>query len=89
MEINPAMLTTLIALGSLTVAILTLMRNRRGDDRQESEHIARMDQKLDSIRSGVDDIRIEQRTVQRDMSSLSERVARVEADVETLKGERR
>ena len=85
MEINPAMLTTLIALGSLTVAILTLVRNRRGDNREEAAKIATMDSKLDSIRSGVDDIRVEQRTVQRDIRNLTERVARVESEVDMIK----
>lgn len=89
MNINPTAITALIALLSLIVAVLTLMRNRRGDDRQDAAKIALMDGKLDSIRSGVDDIRVEQRAVQRDLSSLSERVARVEADVDTLKEERK
>lgn len=89
MNINPTAMTALIALLSLIVAVLTLMRNRRGDDRQDAAKIALMDGKLDSIRSGVDDIRVEQRAVQRDLSNLSERVARVEADVDTLKEERK
>lgn len=86
MSITP---TVLIALLSLIVAALTLLRSKRGDDRQDAAKIALMDGKLDSIRSGVDDIRVEQRAVQRDLSSLSERVARVEADVDTLKEERK
>ena len=89
LEFSPAMMTALIALFSLIVAVLSLSRNRRGDERSEAEHIARMDQKLDSIRSGVDDIRVDQRAIQRDVSSLSERVARVEADVATMKEERK
>lgn len=89
MNINPTAMTALIALLSLIVAVLTLMRNRRGDDRQDAAKIALMDGKLDSIRSGVDDIRVEQRAVQRDISNLTERVARVEAEVDTLKEERK
>lgn len=86
MSITP---TVLIALLSLIVAALTLMRSKRGDDRQEAAKIALMDGKLDSIRSGVDDIRVEQKAVQRDISSLNERVARVEVEVDTLKEERK
>jgi len=82
MSITP---TVLIALLSLIVAALTLMRSKRGDDRQDAAKIALMDGKLDSIRSGVDDIRIEQKAVQRDISSLNERIARVEVEVDTLK----
>ena len=82
MSITP---TVLIALLSLIVAALTLMRSKRGDDRQDAAKIALMDGKLDSIRSGVDDIRVEQKAVQRDISSLNERVARVEVEVDTLK----
>lgn len=82
MSITP---TVLIALLSLIVAALTLLRSKRGDDRQDAAKIALMDGKLDSIRSGVDDIRVEQKAVQRDISSLNERVARVEVEVDTLK----
>lgn len=82
MSITP---TVLIALLSLIVAALTLMRSKRGDDRQDAAKIALMDGKLDSIRSGVDDIRVEQKAVQRDISSLNERVARVEVEVDALK----
>lgn len=89
MNITPASMTALIALLSLIVAVLSLARNKRGDDRQDAAKIALMDGKLDSIRSGVDDIRVEQRAVQRDISNLTERVARVEADVDTLKEERK
>lgn len=85
MNINPTAMTALIALLSLIVAVLTLMRNRRGDDQREAAKIALMDGKLDSIRSGVDDIRVEQKAVQRDISSLNERVARVEVEVDALK----
>lgn len=85
MNINPTSMTALIALLSLIVAVLTLMRNRRGDDQREAAKIALMDGKLDSIRSGVDDIRVEQKAVQRDISSLNERVARVEVEVDALK----
>lgn len=86
MSITP---TVLIALLSLIVAALTLMRSKRGDDRQDAAKIALMDGKLDSIRSGVDDIRVEQKAVQRDISSLNERVARVEVEVDALKEERK
>ena len=87
MNITPTMLTAIIALLSLIVAAMSLARNRRKDDTQEAAKMALMDGKLDSIRSGVDDIRVEQRAVQRDISNLTERVARVEAEVDTLKEE--
>lgn len=87
MNITPPMLTAIIALLSLIVAAMSLSRNRRKDDTQEAAKMALMDGKLDSIRSGVDDIRVEQRAVQRDISNLTERVARVEAEVDTLKEE--
>lgn len=87
MNITPTMLTAIIALLSLIVAAMSLARNHRKDDTQEAAKMALMDGKLDSIRSGVDDIRVEQRAVQRDISNLTERVARVEAEVDTLKEE--
>lgn len=85
MNITPATLTAIIALLSLIVAAMSLSRNKRGDDQREAAKIALMDGKLDSIRSGVDDIRVEQKAVQRDISSLNERVARVEVEVDALK----
>lgn len=85
MNISSTTLTAIIALLSLIVAAMSLARNRRGDDQREAAKIALMDGKLDSIRSGVDDIRVEQKAVQRDISSLNERVARVEVEVDALK----
>lgn len=89
MNVTPATLTAIIALLSLIVAAMSLARNKRGDDRQDAAKIALMDGKLDSIRSGVDDIRVEQKAVQRDISSLNERIARVEVEVDILKEERK
>lgn len=87
MNITPTMLTTVIALLSLIVAAMSLSRYKKGDDQREAAKIALMDGKLDSIRSGVDDIRVEQKAVQRDISNLNERIARVEVEVDILKEE--
>ena len=55
----------------MIVAAMSLARNRRGDDQREAAKIALMDGKLDSIRSGVDDIRIEQKVEREQVAKVT------------------
>ena len=52
-----------IALGALIVAALGFVFNRRKDVTQSASDFARVDAQLGSIKSGVDDIRVEIRSL--------------------------
>lgn len=70
----------IIALGSLAVAVMALLLKGRGDTKASAAESARTQTKLDSIATGVDDIRVEQRTMRQRVDGLSERMAGVEKD---------
>ena len=69
---------TLIALGGLLVAVLTVIltgrRDTRGDDAEKDENKA----ELISNRSGVEDLRVDNRTLREDLSKLAADVARID-----------
>lgn len=71
--------STIIALGALLVSILGLIFNGRKDTRSDAAANAITQTKLDSLISGVDDIRVEMRTMRDNITSHGERLAKVEA----------
>lgn len=73
----------MIALGSLVVAFLTLLLKGRVDTKASASENARTQTKLDSIATGVDDIRVEQRAMRERVDGLSERVAGAESAIKS------
>ena len=69
----------LVSLGALLVSGLGLLLSGRKESRQDGAGAARVEAKLDSIGSGVEDIRVEMRAVRGRVDTLSERVSAVEA----------
>ena len=69
----------IISGGALLVAVLGLLLNSRKETRTDAAANAIITTKLDSLISGVDDIRVEMRTMRDTMSDHGERLARVEA----------
>jgi len=84
----------IVAMGSLAVAgislIVSLIRNGKHDGRQAAEAFAAQraanaetQTKLDSIREGVDDIRVEQRAMRSRQDEMSERLASAESSIKS------
>lgn len=71
--------STIIALGALLVSLVGLILNSRKDTRTDAAANAITQTKLDSLISGVDDIRVEMRTMRDNISNHGERLAKVEA----------
>lgn len=71
--------STIIALGALLVSLVGLILNGRKDTRTDAAANAITQTKLDSLISGVDDIRVEMRTMRDNISNHGERLAKVEA----------
>ncbi|MBQ1778577.1 MAG: hypothetical protein IIZ93_10515 [Acidaminococcaceae bacterium] len=71
--------STIIALGALLVSLVGLFLNGRKDTRHDAAANAIIQTKLDSLISGVDDIRVEMRTMRDTIGDHGERLARVEA----------
>ena len=70
---------TLIALGAVVVSVVGLLLSSQKDTRQDAAGTARVETKIDSIASGVEDIRVEMRSTRERVNGLSERVSAVES----------
>ncbi len=65
------------------LSFLTFQRNKGHDIRADTREEAETRTKLDYISKGVDDIRIDFKTQQRDMQELKERVIKNEASIKS------
>lgn len=73
-----------ISLVALAVAFLGLLLNSRKDTRQDAAETARVQAKLDSLINGVDEIRLEMRSMQQDIRTQGERIAKIEGRLDLL-----
>lgn len=71
--------STIISLGALLIALVGLLINSRKDTRADASVMAIVQTKLDSLISGVDDIRVEMRSMRESIGDHGERLAKVEA----------
>ena len=72
----------IISLVAVVISFAALMLNSRKDTRADAALNATIQAKLDSVKAGVDEIRVDLRAVQNSLSDHSERLARVEARTE-------
>lgn len=71
--------SVLISLAAVILSALGLLLNGRKVSREDAAGSARLEAKLDSISSGVEDIRVETRTTRSRVDVLAERVSAVES----------
>lgn len=71
--------STYISLGAVVIALLGLILNSKKETRNEAAGSARMEAKLDAISGGVEDIRVELRSMRGRVDSLAERLSAVES----------
>ena len=64
---------------AVLISIVGLLLTGRKDTRSDAASSAKLETKLDSISSGVEDIRVEIRSMRTRMDSFSERLAYVES----------
>lgn len=69
---------TLFSAAAVIISLIGLILSSRKDTRSDAADGARMEAKLDSISGGVEDIRVEMRSMRGRIDALSERVASVE-----------
>ena len=65
------------------VAIITLAKNTKKDSDKEIEQRATMTADLKYIRDGLDTIKVDNRTIQRDVGDLKVKVIEIEAGVKS------
>ena len=73
---------TVISLVAALIALAALILNSRKETRTDAAALARIDTSLGTLNSGVNDIRVDLRTMQTSIADHSERLARVEARAE-------
>ena len=69
----------IISLAAVLISALSLLLTGRKGVREDAAGTARLEAKLDSISSGVEDIRVETRTMRSRVDGLAERVSAVES----------
>lgn len=69
----------ILSLSAVAISLAGLMLSGRKDTRDSAAGSARLETKLDSISSGVEDIRVEVRAMRGRVDSLAERVSAVES----------
>lgn len=68
---------------AVLLSLSALLLNSRKETRQDAAGTARLEAKLDSISSGVEDIRVETRSMRSRMDGLAERISAVESSVKS------
>lgn len=71
--------SVIISLAAVLLSALGLLLNGRKGTREDAAGTARLEAKLDSISSGVEDIRVETRSMRSRVDGLAERVSSVES----------
>lgn len=79
-EISLALICSILG---AVIGIATFSRNRDKDIKKDTKEEAETKAKLDYISKGVDDIRIDFKTQQRDKQELKERVIKNEASIKS------
>ncbi len=60
------------------IAIITLAKNSKKDNQQEAEQRAAMSADMKYIRTSVDEIRLDNKTIQKDVGDLKVKVTEIE-----------
>lgn len=72
-------ITIILSMAAMLISLVGLLLNSRKDTRTDAAASARMEATLGSISNGVEDIRVEMRTMRSKLDDHGERLARVEA----------
>lgn len=73
---------TIISLAAVLISLLALILNSRKETRSDAASMARIETSLSTLNSGVNDIRVDLRSMRDSLNDHSERLARVEARAE-------
>ena len=74
---------TIVSIAAVVISLLALFLNSKKETKADAAALARIDASLISLNSGVQDIRVDLRTMQNTIGEHSERLAKVEARAES------
>ncbi len=72
-------ITIILSMAAVLISLVGLLLNGRKDTRTDAATSARVEATLGNISNGVEDIRVEMRTMRSKLDDHGERLARVEA----------
>ncbi len=72
-------ITVVLSMAAVLISLVGLLLNSRKDTRTDAAATARMETALGNISSGVEDIRVEMRTMRNKLDDHGERLAKVES----------
>ena len=76
--------TTIISLGALLVAVLSLVLNSKKETKSDAAALAEIKAGLNSANAGINDVRVDIRSMRDAIGDHSERIAQVEARLNQL-----
>lgn len=74
---------TIISLAAVAISFVALIMNGRKETKTDAAAMARIETSLGTLNSGVNDIRVDLRSMRDSLADHSERLARVEARAES------
>lgn len=74
---------TIISIAAVLISFVALILNGRKESRSDAAAMARIETSLGTLNSGVNDIRVDLRSMRDSLADHSERLARVEARAES------
>lgn len=72
-----------ISIAAVLISFIGLMMNSRKDTRTDAAQNATTQTKLNTLLSGVDDIRVEMKSIQKSLGEHSERLTKLEVKMES------
>lgn len=74
---------TVISLAAVLISFVALILNGKKETKSDAAAMARIETSLNTLNSGVNDIRVDLRSMRDSLNDHSERLARVEARAES------
>lgn len=81
-------ISQVIALAALVIAVLGFLGNTRKDTRSDAAALATIETKLNTLISGVDDIRVENKSLQKELYKHGEQIVELNARVKALESKK-
>ena len=76
--------TTIISLGALLVAVLSLVLNGKKETKSDAAALAKIEAGVNTANAGISDLRVDIRSMREAIGDHSERIAQLEARINQL-----
>ena len=76
--------TTIISLGALLVAVLSLILNSKKDTKNDAAALAKIEAGVNTANAGISDLRVDIRSMREAIGDHSERIAQLETRINQL-----